>query len=96
MSQFNEPWKVAEGRGFYLVDANGDLMGVDLPSVTRIVACVNACKGISNDDLAAGVMVKPEPGCEHDWRDLDETGGDRIYIQECAICKELRAVQGGW
>lgn len=54
MSEYNEPWKVEEGRGWFLSDANGDVMGQDLPSVTRIARCVNACSGIPTADLVSG------------------------------------------
>lgn len=49
----NTPWKIDEG---FIINCNGGLIGLvdemgGLEIARRIVACVNACKNISDNDL---------------------------------------------
>jgi hypothetical protein len=56
MSHSPEPWSIDLGFDrHYLVDADGQILSTslhtDLSNAERIVACVNACKGVHNDTL---------------------------------------------
>lgn len=57
-----EPWKVChwkdDRRGFEIADRNQSRVGFDMTeaSARRIVACVNACAGVSNGELAMTTM----------------------------------------
>lgn len=61
MSEYNEPWKVEDGRGHYVVDANGDQQGMDFPSCQRIALCVNYCRGLSNKEIER-LLLKSDNG----------------------------------
>ena len=57
-----EPWKVChwkdDRRGFEIADRNQNRVEFDMTEANarRIVACVNACAGVSNGELAMTTM----------------------------------------
>ena len=57
-----EPWKVChwkdDRRGFEIANRNQNRVGFDMTEANarRIVACVNACAGVSNGELAMTTM----------------------------------------
>ena len=64
MTHTKEPWEVLGFNFPQIVDAKGcvammapdALMPIQIANAKRIVACVNACAGITNDALEAGVV----------------------------------------
>ena len=63
MKHTKEPWKVSDKRGvcreFYLADETGDeaiSVVFYAANARRIVACINACKGITTEALEAGII----------------------------------------
>jgi len=82
MPEYSEPWQIALGfKSHSLVDAAGKTLTTSLHAdlwekIPRIVACVNACKGIPTEWLAShkvapvlplefwGVVDKVEEVCE--------------------------------
>lgn len=64
MSEYNEPWKQENG---VITDSLGkrhpDMYedAIEQKTADRIVACVNACAGISDEDLKRGACSRPEP-----------------------------------
>lgn len=67
MNHSKEPWRSEDGDGvIYSADGEDDFV-LEPPNrsisyknfsdedLSRVIACVNACKGISNDDLKGGV-----------------------------------------
>lgn len=79
----HEPWKVDDINGFRgIFDSSGYLVMGRSPSgiysppgfdaQERILACINACKGVSNEELEAGVVTankKDDPVVEPDSHD---------------------------
>ena len=71
MKHTREPWvakKTLQGRNSSISNRRGktiaiayknkNIDGDDLSNVKRIVACVNACEGITNDALEEGIIEK--------------------------------------
>lgn len=52
----------AADRPKFVVTAEGELLGEDTPAnrelARRIHACVNACEGLTTDDLEAGIIAQ--------------------------------------
>lgn len=64
MSKYTqEPWKVChwkdDRRGFEIADRNQNRVGFDMTEANarRIVACVNACRGLPTDELEQRGLV---------------------------------------
>ena len=67
MSHTKEPWKVSSRRETFIINLNSAYTEViaqcyfldnktEEENAKRIVACVNACEGITNEALEAGVV----------------------------------------
>ncbi len=67
MKHTKEPWKVSSRRATFIINPNSAYTEViaqcyfldnktEEENAKRIVACVNACEGITNEALEAGVV----------------------------------------
>jgi len=60
LAEIDDTPVVDESIPHFVVTAEGDLLGVDSPEnialARRIRACVNACEGISTEELEAGIV----------------------------------------
>lgn len=66
--------------------------------IERIVACVNACAGLTNEQLADGIEPTTiyEEACEHEWESQSVIDTDpKQYIDRCSSCGAMRVQTGG-
>jgi len=90
-----EPWQYTVGNNhLYLRDGNGNMIAMTLDVHTdgllanfrRIVACVNACAGLTDDELGRFIDV----------RDGLKAAHGRALFQRDALAAALRLVQRGF
>jgi len=89
MSDFNEPWRQGENVEGFVFGVNGSYIGETGPGLdsrycARIVACVNACKGIPSSSLEAGVIQEMAEALEGTALSCCEG------VDECGYCQRAR------
>jgi len=58
--EYGEPWTFRKDLDISIYDCGGNFVGLscrDDSYTERVIACVNACQGISNEELEAGVVA---------------------------------------
>ena len=84
-----EPWAISSIDPFLIVDRHGNDVAAALSmySATRIVACVNACKGLTNEELQSNAVYAV-------IQERDELKKD-VSSFKSELNKLLNAIEGG-
>lgn len=94
MKHTKEPWKTYKGNTHEIFANDGDVIASSEEchighreaeaNAKRIVACVNACAGITNEALEAGVVA-----CGvNSLRDNIPEGNDQFYFDNVKVFEE--------